>query len=578
MSVGGPAETITEAVASIEDVSSRIEDMFAGTGNHLGRGHSIFKELNGGLTALSGELSGAQIEGASAALQDIAGRLSSLAEALPAESALLGSLGGGAKAASSLLQPLFKHIQLITIIARSARIEAASLDKDRDNFLAFTQEAFDLGKSVERSIKGCARDQELLAGAVETALTKQKDFEKLYRAELVSASSELIAAYTGMRGQQRKSLHLADLAGTSTRRIAEAVGRAIVSLQSGDRTRQRLEHVCRGLRVTAAAGPGIVPEPGDAGAGQVAHVICRLQAAQLKDAQREFDGDIGEIARSLTAIHGDAADIVGQGRSLYGGPGGDTSSFLATMKQTLARASALIATCDRAGQSVDDALSVVESTLAKFRDAIFGLSDAVVDIILIGMNASLKAGHLGSKGNAFVVIANELKATADQVSAGAARLKPVLDGIEKSANDLRELRVNGDPGQLAKLEPSILHALREIEAGNGRLDGLMSRLVDEGAEFEGLMGSAQGLMAALGDASATLPAVASRLEAAAGAAIDRTDPGAGGEAVLDDLFAQYTMERERAVHVDFLRRHGLASRAPAPQVQADAADDGVLLF
>ncbi len=578
MSFGGPANTITEAVASIEDVSSRIEDTFARTGNHLGRGHSIFKDLNSGLTALSRELTGAEIEGASAALQDIAGRLNDLAKVLAAEGALLGGLGRGAKEASSLLKPVFKHIQLITIIARSARIEAASLDKDRDNFLDFTQEAFELGNSVQRSIEGCMRDQEFLSGAIESALNKQKDFDKLYRTQLLSVSTELISAYSGMRDQQGKSAHLADLAGTSTKRIAEAVGSAVLSLQSGDSTRQRLEHICHGLRLAAGAGPGIVPGPEAAGAiGQGPHFICRLQAAQLKDAQREFDGDIGEIARSLEAIHGDVTHIVGQGSCLYGGPGGDTSSFLATMKQTLARASALIATCERAGQSVDDALSVVEDTLAKFREAISGLSEAVVDIILIGMNASLKAGHLGIKGNAFVVIANELKATADQVSGGAARLKPVLDGIDKFAHDLRDLRVHGDPGQLAKLEPSILHALREIEAGNGRLGGLMSRLVDEGAEFEGLMRSAQGLMTALRDASATLPAVVSRLEAD-GAVLDGTDLGGSGEAVLEELFSQYTMERERAVHIDFLRCSGLASRAPAPRVQEDALDDGVLLF
>ncbi|WP_234685526.1 hypothetical protein [Bradyrhizobium monzae] len=44
-------------------------------------------------------------------------------------------------------------------------------------------------------------------------------------------------------------------------------------------------------------------------------------------------------------------------------------------------------------------------------------------------------------------------------------------------------------------EPQILQALREVEAGNERLGTLMSRLVDEGAEFEGLMNSAQGLSA-----------------------------------------------------------------------------------
>ena len=75
----------------------------------------------------------------------------------------------------------------------------------------------------------------------------------------------------------------------------------------------------------------------------------------------------------------------------------------------------------------------------------------------------------------------------------------------------------------------------------------------------------------------TLPAVVSRLEAAC-AVPDGTNLGASGEAVLEDLFSQYTMERERAVHMDFLRHSGLASKEPAPQVQESAVDDGVLLF
>lgn len=50
------------------------------------------------------------------------------------------------------------------------------------------------------------------------------------------------------------------------------------------------------------------------------------------------------------------------------------------------------------------------------RAAMTELSGVVVDIILIGMNAGLKAGHLGMRGRTFVVIAGELKATADQIS------------------------------------------------------------------------------------------------------------------------------------------------------------------
>lgn len=570
------ASTLTEAIAATEDVSSRIEDAFARVGHELGRGHLIFKELNQGLATLSSELSGAEIEGAATALQEIAARLSELAQALPAESALLETIGKSTAEASSLLKPLFKHIQMITIIARSARIEAASLDGDREGFLAFTQEAYDLGKAVQRSIEGCARDQQRLSEAVATASDRQKAFESRYRAQLVSESAELGAAYTGLRDQRSKSSRLADRASSSTRKIAEAVGSAIISLQAGDSTRQRLEHVAHGLGLVSDSAPGLVPEPVPSDDG--VRAICQLQAAQLRDAQREFGGDISQIVGALTAILHDAGSVAGHGRTLFGGEEGGSASFLTRIRQTLAHASTLIATCESAGRSVDEALAIVEDTLAKFREAIAGLAEATVDITLIGMNAGLKASHLGSRGSAFVVIANELKATADQVSAGAGRLRPVLDTIERSANELKQLRVQGDPTQLAKLEPQILQALREVEAGNERLGKLMSRLVDEGAEFERLMNSAQSLMATLGESSAALPAVATRLETA-GAGAQRLQPEVQDQAMLDDLFARYTMERERDVHREFLQTLGLASIAATRRIEAvEAADDGIELF
>ncbi|MBW7971526.1 chemotaxis protein [Bradyrhizobium sp. BR 10289] len=570
-----PANTLTEATVAIEQVSSRIEDVFARVGQELGRGHLIFGELNQGLATLSQELSGAEIEGAATALQEISARLSELAEALPAESALLATIGTSTAEASALLKPLFKHIGMITIIARSARIEAASLDGDREGFLAFTQEAYDLGKAVQGSIEGCAKDQQGLSEAVATASGRQKEFESRYGKQLVSESAELGAAYSGLRDQRRNSRQLADLASASTRKIAEAVGSAIISLQAGDSTRQRLEHVCHGLGLAAGTGPSLVP--GAVASDDGARAICQLQAALLRDAQREFGGDIGQIVRALTAILHDAGSVVRHGRTLFGGEDGGSSSFLTRIKQTLAHASTLIATCEGAGRAVDEALAIVEDTLTKFREAIAGLAEATVDITLIGMNAGLKASHLGSRGSAFVVIANELKATADQVSAGAARLRPVLDGIERSAKELRELRVQGDPAQLAKLEPQILQALREVEVGNERLDRLMRRLVDEGAEFEGLMNSAQGQMTTLGEGSATLPAVATRLETASSGA-EPPQPEVQDQAMLDDLFVRYTMERERDVHREFLQTLGLASTATTRVVAIEAADDGIELF
>jgi hypothetical protein len=73
-----------------------------------------------------------------------------------------------------------------------------------------------------------------------------------------------------------------------------------------------------------------------------------------------------------------------------------------------------------------------------------------------------------------------------------------------------------------------------------------------------------------------LPAVALRLETASAGA---QRPQAQDQAMLDDLFARYTMERERDVHREFLQTLGLVSIAATRRVEAvEAADDGIELF
>src|ERR1700687_4085120 len=119
MTVALPPGLAFEAVASIEDVANRIEDVFAKVGGDLGRAHTIFEELNSGLSSLAQELSGSKIERASDAFRDIAERLRGLAETLPAETAVLGTIGTSAAQASIFLRDLVKHIHMITVIARS---------------------------------------------------------------------------------------------------------------------------------------------------------------------------------------------------------------------------------------------------------------------------------------------------------------------------------------------------------------------------------------------------------------------------------------------------------------------------
>ncbi|MDR3467191.1 MAG: chemotaxis protein [Xanthobacteraceae bacterium] len=567
------------AIASIGQINSRIEGAFAEAGEKLGRGLAIFEHLNQGLAQLSTELSGTNMEGAAAAFQEIAANLTLLADALPIESSLLGAIGAKAAEASAVLKLLLKHIQMISIISRSARIEAASLEGHRESFLSFTQEAFDLAQSVQSSIQDCARDQTHLVAAVGLALGRQREFESRYRLELLSVGSDMTRSYGGLQRQQADAVRLATTTSANAERIARSVGISIVSLQAGDSMRQRLEHVCRGLRVVVDDEAPLAPdETRDA---SVADIVATLEADQLHDAIGQFDGEIRQIGQALGVLRSDVAGIVEQGRALNGGEGDGSgrSSFLLGLKHNLSQASALIASCEQARRSVDEALAVVEQTLGKFRGEVSELSQAVADIILIGMNAGLKAGHLGTKGSSFVVIANELQTTADHISAGTTLLKPILDHIEASAGELRTVRAAADSSRLASLEPSILKTVGEVEEGNDRLDKVIHELGEQGVEFAELATAAQAVLVSLVEKSAALPAIVNDLRAASGSGLTQSASAARAVPMLDQLYAQYTMVAERDVHRSLLRRVGLGSeiKVDDPKRSQEDADD-VLFF
>ena len=566
-----------EAIASIEAVSSNIEATFAEVGTHLGRGHAMFNDLNDGLAALSRELSGTKIEGAAESLQRIATKLTGLSEVLAAESLLLKTIGSDALQASTVIEPLIKHIESILVVARSARIEAASFDVGRESFFDFTQEAIGLAQVARESVKACKSEQRRLCDAVSVAVNRQNAFEERYGQQLLSVSGALADGHSSMQAQQRESARLAELTGESAKQMADAVGTAIVSMQAGDSVRQRLEHVCYGLCVASEVDVTVVSAAasGFEKVTSASSLVRHLQAEHLQSTSSNFLEDIAGIDGSLEALSDEVSKTVSRGHVICGDDGSGIS-FLSDVKQALNQASLLVEACESSRHSVDEALSVVNDTLGKFRKAISELSEVVVDIILIGMNAGLKAGHLGVRGRTFVVIAGELKVTADQISGGAKALQPVLDRIEKSAVNLKTLRDESDPSAMARLEPVVVSAMTEIEEGNDQLEHLMGRLVAEGGEFGRMVAHARSLLTDLGTKVRLFPEMARALKSETIPFISSSET-ASIAPLFDDLYMQYTMVSEREVHSSFVEKLGLAANELPSAATNDAAED-VLFF
>jgi hypothetical protein len=296
----------------------------------------------------------------------------------------------------------------------------------------------------------------------------------------------------------------------------------------------------------------------------------------------DFAIDIGKVSVSLVQLSADSVAMVTRGNALFGANNDEMGSFLALMKQRLGEASTLIIACARAKVSVDQSIAQLEEVLTQFHATISALRETVVDITLIGMNAGLKACHLGAKGRAFVEIANELKQAADRISSAQNMLQPVLAEIGHIAARLKASHEQDQQLDVADLEQSIGVAAMEIEHGNGRLLDLMNHLTRESMRFDSVMKEGMVAMSGLNAKFASLPAIATFLEEPSR---DFTsvwpEEVLEAEELFEGLYRLYTMDAERETHRTIAEEYGIACRLPAPKTtaasQTTEADD-VLFF
>lgn len=558
---------------SLADSARQIDQTFAGVGDRLGRGLSIFDALNQSLTALSGELAGSDMEATREALLGLANDLRALSGALPHETRTLQDIATHSAEASQALDRLLEHMRLIAILARSARIEAVSVQSNQRDFGDFTNEIVALTDQAKRTVENCARDHGHLADLLDSALIRQRSFETQYAGALLNLAGKLEHSLDHLAERGHKSAALTRDAAAHSRKISTAVGGAIIALQSGDGIRQRLEHSLTALRITASlAGSDTSWSETDRRA--LAAVLRALQAAQLRETATALKSDIGPIDATLQVLADDTGTMLDLGRALYGSEDASSASFLQALEAELAEAADLIRKCDAARGIVDQVTVTLAGLLAQFEQTVTALSNTVRDIVLIGMNAGLRAARLGSEGRGLVVISQELKTAANQIAVDADKLTPAFNTMQQSSAGLKQRDGRGS-SELGALAQTMRRSLDQMKESGVRLGATLDQLARDGAEFGSIIHEARLMFS---NAAATGDVVAG----AAGmldqpvprALLAQADAGLVANVLRERIWPTYTMAAERTIHSTVLNACGIASEpAQAATAPADALDD-----
>jgi hypothetical protein len=521
--------TLHAAADAVRSGAADIERAYLQVGEGLGQALDVVTDLTRRVEQIPAELTGARMTDASEALWRLSSEMAAVAEALPVERAALEGIGRSLEGLRAPLDRLLTSIRTLVFLARSSRVESANLSGNQYNFVEFAAEISVLADKARATIGDYAREFGQLSRLVAAARESQARFDDDRRAVIKRSVDDLQAAFDVIEERQRAAIRASDSVAETSRHISEVVGDAILGLQAGDSTRQRLEHVVEGLEAVGAD----MDE-------QTAFATAALQAAQLAHGLDDFDAAVRGAVSSLAALGTQAEQIVSVGRSRVR-TGENGVSLHEALRTNLSSAGQLIRECEGARSSVDGAMAGLAGTLGAFRDRLGALTTITASITSDGLNAAIKSARLGQEGRALAVISEDLRHYAERIVDDTTVLIAVFDEVLASSETLDKARSGQDSGRMAQADAEIAALLETLAANEAVLTGALALFADAGSRLAGHHAAAERsfteLDRAMQPARDAIPALEALGRKARAGSVPALPAG-----------RRYSMESERRIH------------------------------
>ena len=229
---------------------------------------------------------------------------------------------------------------------------------------------------------------------VATAQTGQKAFDLRQQEAANSITERLSATVKSIAQQHERAARASQEVRLGSARVHQRICDAIMALQIGDITRQRLEH--------ADAVLGLVTEAplAEADAQRLfVSMAHRLQSAQLVDAARYLDRDVRQVIESLNKLADEARALRALGDAAYGAAGRNGGSFIAQLEGQISEALALFESFETAQAEIAGVTATVSDATAGLCGHLRIVQSLEADIRIMGLNTTFKCARIGREGS-----------------------------------------------------------------------------------------------------------------------------------------------------------------------------------
>lgn len=544
-----------------------IETAFVAVGARLTEGAALLNSLSKLFEALPEALQGEEVDEAVAHLTAVAERADILSRTFGQEKADLARLVEVVGAASAPIADLRKAVKMMGIVSVNARVTAAGIVGDSDDFDVFTTDIATLSDSASRTIQEFAQVYRQLTNEVDRAASQRARFETAHSHTLSGLAQSLAETIAALDRQRSAAMEASAETGRVSRQIVGRIGSAVMALQVGDATRQRIEHVETGLARIAeiAAGNGV--EAADRPAAIAA--LTTLQQLQLTDTAAAFAQEVGQAEQDLKTLASDAGTIMARSRDFHGDERGE-SSAIASLSAQLRTAVTILRDFEAERAKLETVASAVQETVRVLLDHVGAVQDIEANMRLVSLNAAVRCAQLGPRGASLTVIAMQLRELTSETVVAAEAAMTQLDQSSALAGAFGAAAGGKGTGRIADLEDQANLALDILGKLDQRIAAALAKLNHDGPRVITLLdGAARGL-SGQSDLAETLDDVALTIAGLGEAGIPPALPNSLA-GILTQLRKLYTMEAERMIHDRLFRASAAGgSSGPEPETDLDA--------
>jgi hypothetical protein len=556
----------TKAVSAIRSASALTESTFLRVGQTLEESVGILAELTSRFAVVLGDLEGEKLGLALQALSGVATQVRQLGQHQSEENAKFERMRCLTESIGVRIAHMKTSLKDVDSLAVNSRIAAAGIRAVGSDFTTFADEIGRTLALARTALDRFGAELHAVRKHVAAAQTSQRLFDQRQRNAASSITERLSATMKSIAQQHQRAANASLEVRLGGTRVRQRICDAILALQIGDITRQRLEHADTALNLVAGS-----PLPNDDEQRVSAAITHRLQTAQLADAALNFDRDVRQVTVSLNSLAAEARALRNLGDAAYGVTNRGGGSFIAELEGQIAEALTMFEDFETARADIANVTATVSDATAGLCRHLRTVQSLEADIRIMGLNTTFRCARIGREGLALSVIAQELRGYANGFAKEAATLLGEVETVAGISGSL----IGGTMGEQGVMTSEGTLAMRDslatLRQMGQTLDAAMLELDRDSERVVALLNRTVADLAAQAEIGQVMRDAAGNLETA-------SPPGDFNLAALPPRVEQmlasielgYTMAGERAVHDRIL---GRSSMSGATAAKAAAMED-----